>query len=136
MALPLVVVGIVMAWPIGRAVWTSLHLDQGTDGRSARFIGMDNYLGVLGSARWWQAVGILAAWTAIVVRVQLAVGLVLSSTMYQLTAVAPVMRVIVVAPFAVFPVAAATGAIAAVDGGFLAQWAGLDSSAGPLRTLA
>lgn len=135
MAIPMLVVVVVIGWPLGRAVWTSLHLQSGTDGRSPRFVGVDNYVGVLGSSRWWQAVAVLAAWTAIVVIVQLVVGLLLAATLHQLTVIAPAMRVVVVAPFAVFSVAAASGAIAAVDGGFLAQWAGIDSPAGPWRTL-
>lgn len=135
MALPILVVAVVIGWPIGRAIWASMHVDSGTDGQSPTFIGVDNYTGVLGSSRWWQAVGVLAAWTAIVVIVQILVGVLLAATMHQLTAIAPVLRVIVVAPFAVFSVAAASGAIAAVDGGFLAQWAGIDSPAGPWRTL-
>src|SRR5699024_2243880 len=102
----------------------SLHLQSGTDGRSPRFIGVDNYVGVLGSSRWWQAVAVLAAWTAIVVIVQLVVGLLLAATLHQLTVIAPAMRVVVVAPFAVFSVA----------GRFLAERAGRDARAGSRRT--
>lgn len=135
LAVPVLAVLTILGWSIGRAVWTSLQLESGTDGRSSEFIGLDNYAGTITSAQWWQAVGILAAWTTAVVLGQLVVGSVMAATLHQLTAVSAVLRVLVLTPFAVFSIAAATGALAAVDGGFLAQWAGIESAAGPLRTL-
>lgn len=135
MALPLMIVLAVLGWPIGRAIWTSLHLQSGTDNRSPVFIGLDNYAGVLSSSRWWYAVGILTAWTLIVVLCQLLIGSMMAASLHHLTIVAPVLRVLLVAPFAVVSIAAAAGAVAAVDGGFFAQWTGIESDAGNYRTL-
>lgn len=135
MALSLTVVLVVAGWPLGRAVWMSLHRNSASDGQPAAFIGLDNYTAVLSSGQWWKAVGFLAAWTAVVVIAQLVVGLVIGASLHQLTVIAPVMRVVVLVPFAAVAVAAATGAIAGIDGGFVAQWAGISSQAGPVRIL-
>ncbi|AWB93096.1 carbohydrate ABC transporter permease [Aeromicrobium chenweiae] len=124
----------VTAWPIGRAVWTSLHTQPLTNPEDRAFVGLDTYVQVLTSRSWWIAVAATLAIVAVAVLLQLVLGLAFAAALRRLTAWWPVTRVLVLLPFAMLAVVSAVVWRDAVTTGFAADWFRIDD-VGPVGQL-
>lgn len=121
-------------WPIGRAVWLSLHSAPLTGPDDRTFVGVDNYVDVLTNRPWWLAVATTLVIVVVVVVLQLVLGLAFAAALRRLTVLWPVTRFVVLLPFALLAVVTAVVWREAVTAGFAAQWWGLDD-VGPLGRL-
>lgn len=129
-----VVLLVVTVWPVGRAVWTSLRTAPLTSPRDRSFVGLDNYVNVLGSRTWWLAVAATLVIVVVVVALQLVLGLAFAVVLRRLTTVWPVTRVLVLLPFGMLSVVSAVVWRDAVTTGFAVAWFRLDD-VGPLGSL-
>lgn len=129
-----VVLLLVTAWPLGRAVWMSLSRSSLTAPDDRRFVGLDNYADILSSRTWWLAVAATLAVVAAVVLLQLVLGLAFAVAIRRLGAAWPVTRVLVLLPFGLLAVVSAIVWRDAVTTGFAASWFGLDD-VGPTGSL-
>jgi len=130
-----VVLVAVTAWPIGRAVWLSLHSHPLTSPDDRSFVGLDNYVDVLSSRTWWLAVAATLVVVTALVLLQLVLGLAFAAALHRLSIVWPVTRVLVLVPFGLLAVVSAVVWRDAVTTGFAAEWFRLDD-VGPLGSLA
>jgi multiple sugar transport system permease protein len=130
-----VVLLVVTAWPIGRAVWTSLHRSPLTSPDDRRFVGLDNYTDILSSRTWWLAVAATLVIVATMVVLQLVLGLAFAVALRRLGAAWPVTRVLVLLPFGMLAIVSAVVWRDAVTTGFAADWFGLDDDVGSLGSL-
>lgn len=78
--LTLALVGIA---PLIYAAWTSLHYYQLTKLRDVQFIGLDNYVTVLGSESFWEAMGRTFALLGTSLPLQIALGLGIALLLHQ-----------------------------------------------------
>lgn len=122
----IVVLLAVTAWPIGRAVWTSLSTYPLTSPDDRKFVGFENYVDVLTTRSWWVAVAATLAVIGVVVVLQLLLGLAFAAALRRVTVLWPVTRILVLVPFAMLAVVAAVVWRDAVTTGFAVQWFGLD----------
>jgi ABC-type sugar transport system permease subunit/ABC-type glycerol-3-phosphate transport system substrate-binding protein len=75
----LAVIALIALFPLGWALWESLHAhDLGTPWRGTPFVGLANYAEALSSARFWNALGRTALFTATSVSLELVLGLALA----------------------------------------------------------
>jgi multiple sugar transport system permease protein len=124
----------VTAWPIGRAVWTSFTSDALTSSGDGAFVGTDNYADVLSSRAWWEAVAATLVIVAVMVALQLAIGLAFAAALRRVVRLWPVAQLVLVLPFGLLAVVSALVWRDAVTTGFAAQWFGLDRI-GPFGSL-
>lgn len=117
---------VVTAWPIGRAVWTSLSTYPQTSPDDRTFVGFDNYVDVLTTRSWWIAVAATLAVIGFVVLLQLILGFAFAAALRRVTSMWPVTRVLVLVPFALLAVVSAVVWRDAFTTGFAAQWFDLD----------
>jgi multiple sugar transport system permease protein len=117
---------LVTAWPVVRAVWTSLFTSSLTSPDDRSFVGLDNYVDLLTSRTWWVAVAATLAIVAAAVLVQLVLGLLFAAALHRLTTVWPVTRVLLLLPFGLLAVVSAVVWRDAVTTGFVAEWFRLD----------
>lgn len=130
----IVVLLVVTGWPIGRGIWNSLSSYSLTTPDDRTFVGVDNYMDVLGSRSWWLAVAATLVVVVAAVLMQLVLGLVFAAALRKLTVLWPVTRVLVLMPFALLAVVSAVVWRDAVTTGFAAAWFRLDD-VGPLGSL-
>ncbi|KRC66391.1 hypothetical protein ASE12_17460 [Aeromicrobium sp. Root236] len=124
----------ITGWPIGRAIWLSLHSAPLTNPDDRTFVGADNYTDVLTNRSWWLAVATTLVIVVVVVLLQLLIGLVFAVALRRLTLLWPVTRLIVLLPFALLAVVSAVVWRDAVTTGFAAEWFSLDD-VGPFGQL-
>lgn len=122
-----IVLLVVTGWPIGRAVQTSLSSYSLANPDDRTFVGVDNYIEVLTSRSWWDAVVISLTIVVGVVILQLALGFAFAVALRRMTVLWPVTRILVLVPFALLAVVSAVIWRDAVTTGFLASWFRLDS---------
>lgn len=67
-------------WPIGRAVWMSLH-DWSFLRDDQVFVGFDNYTELLGDDRWWNALKNTLVYTVVTVSLNVGLALILAATL-------------------------------------------------------
>jgi multiple sugar transport system permease protein len=79
----LVVVATVL-YPAIWSLWISLHSWFPADGTGRRWVGLDNYGQVLGSARFWHAMKNLAYYVVVGVGLEMALGIALALALYEL----------------------------------------------------
>lgn len=125
---------LVTAWPIGRAIWMSLSTYPLTSPDDRSFVGLDNYADILSSRTWWLAVAATLAIVAVVVALQLILGLAFAAALRRMTVLWPVTRILVLVPFGMLAVVSAVMWRDAVTTGFAAEWFDLDD-VGPLGSL-
>lgn len=98
---------VVTAYPILYSLWLSLfRYDLRFPGRS-EFVGLDNYLSVVGSAIWWQALANTAFITVASVAVELVLGLVFAVVMHRTLTGRRTVRTSLLVPYAIITVVAA-----------------------------
>jgi len=129
-----VVLLVVTAWPIGRAVWLSLTSRPLTSPDDRSFVGVDNYVDVLSSRTWWLAVAATLIIVVAVVALQLVLGMAFAAALRRLTVLWPVTRILVLLPFGLLAVVSAVVWRDAVTTGFASAWFRLDD-VGPLGQL-
>jgi ABC-type sugar transport system permease subunit len=99
---------VIALFPLGWTVWESLHEhDLRMPWLGRPFVGLGNYVSILHDARFWQALGHTALFTAISVFVELSLGLALALAMNRAFRGRGVVRAAVLVPWAIPTVVAA-----------------------------
>jgi len=124
----------VTAWPVGRAVWTSLFTDPRPGSADRAFVGTDNYTAIVSSRTWWEAVATTLVIVVLMVAVQLAIGLAFAAALRRVGRPWPVAQLLLLLPFGLLAIVSAVVWRDAVTTGFAAQWFGLDD-VGPFGAL-
>jgi multiple sugar transport system permease protein len=119
----LVVIAIVAAYPILYAIWLSLHQYSVIHPGLSRWVGLDNYRDALTSSDFWSAVKVTFIFTAISVTLELVLGMGMALLMHTAFRARPVLRAVVLVPWAILTVGTALiwRYIVAPDSGFLNQ---------------
>lgn len=102
LALPvLVFLVLVVAYPLGYAVWLSLHQIQFFGGYSSEFVGLDNYRSVLTDDGFWWSAWVTLRFTAESVVLAMLIGLALALVLNRPMRAAGLVRTLVILPWAV-----------------------------------
>ncbi len=102
------VIALIAVFPLGYTVWESLHMhDLRMPWLGRPFVGLDNYVEILGDHRFWQAMGHTFFFTAATVSLELALGLFLALAMNRAFRGRALMRAAVLVPWAIPTVVAA-----------------------------
>ncbi|MEJ2864591.1 carbohydrate ABC transporter permease [Actinomycetospora flava] len=120
-----VVMLLVTAYPIVQAVFDSLFDYRLTDPENSSFVGLGNYGVILTDSVWWTSFGVTAFITVVTVAVELVLGFGLALVMLNaLKALRPVLRTVILIPYAVITVVSAFAWQFAfsVDSGFVNSW--------------
>lgn len=120
-----VVMLLVTAYPILQAVYYSLFDYRLTDPDKRSFVGLNNYLVILTDSVWWTSFGVTVFITVVTVAVELVLGFALALVMIKaLKAIRPVLRAVILIPYAVITVVAAFAWQYAfsLDSGFVNSW--------------
>ena len=116
---------LVTAYPILQATYDSLFNYRLTDPENRSFIGLRNYYVVLTDPLWWQALGVTLFITVVTVAVELVLGFALAMVMAKaLKSLRPVLRAVILIPYAVITVVSALAWKFAfdIDTGFVNHW--------------
>jgi len=98
---------LVTAYPIGYAIYLSLfRYDLRTPGEN-QFIGLDNYILILSSGVWWQAVIATAIITVVSVAIELVIGLGFALVMHRALFARRTVRTSILIPYGIITVIAA-----------------------------
>jgi len=116
----------VTAYPIGYAVYLSLHRADLRFPDATRFIGLDNYETVLSSHLWWQDLGTTVTIMVISVAIELALGMLLAVVMHRALVGRGLVRASILVPYGIITVVAALAwQFAFTPGtGFVNEWLG------------
>jgi multiple sugar transport system permease protein len=119
----MVVIAIVAAFPIGYAIWLSLHQYSVIHPGLSRWVGLDNYIDALKSSDFWSATKTTFIFTAISVTLELIIGIGMALLMHAAFRGRAVLRAVVLVPWAVLTVGTAImwRSIVEPDLGFLNQ---------------
>jgi multiple sugar transport system permease protein len=116
---------LVTAYPILQAVYYSLFNYRLTDPDNRSFIGLSNYGVILTDSLWWQALAVTIFITVVTVAVELVLGFGLAMVMAKaLKSLRPLLRAVILIPYAVITVVSALGWKFAfdIDTGFVNHW--------------
>jgi trehalose/maltose transport system permease protein len=121
----------VTAWPIIYSIWLSLQRYDLRFPDDRKFIGLDNYIAVLGDRYWWTAFGITVLLTVVSVAIELVLGMVLALIMHRTLVGRGLVRTVSLIPYGIVTVVAAFSWFYAwnSDTGYLAD---LTGSSAPL----
>jgi multiple sugar transport system permease protein len=103
----IVVIALVAAYPIGYAVWLSLHEYSVRVPGLSRFAGFRNYSTALGSSEFWDACKTTFIFTGASVFLELLIGLGMALIMHRSFAGRGLLRTVVLVPWAVLTVVTA-----------------------------
>jgi multiple sugar transport system permease protein len=119
----MIVIALVAAFPIGYAIWLSLHQYSVIHPGLSRWVGLDNFIDALKSHDFWSATKTTFIFTVISVSLELAIGTVMALLMHQAFKGRAVLRAVVLVPWAVLTVGTAImwKTIVEPDLGFLNQ---------------
>ncbi|MGZ5407953.1 MAG: carbohydrate ABC transporter permease [Aeromicrobium sp.] len=120
----------VTAWPLARAIYLSLYNYPFTNPGDRKFVGLDNYLNVLGNGDWWRSVGWAFAIVVVVVTIQLLLGFLFANVLNHLVRLLPIARIFVLLPFAAMSLFVAFSWREGLDGGYLNEWFRFDDLGG------
>ena len=95
----------VIVLPLGHAFWTSLHRVRGL---SSTFVGLANYVRVLGDEAFWHSLGVSLVFTTSCVVLHMALGLGLALVLHRLTFAKTTLRILFLTPWMVAPAVGAT----------------------------
>ena len=98
---------VVTAWPMLYALWLSLFRYDLRFPDQREFIGLDNYLSVLSSEAWWQALFNTLVITVGSVFIELVLGLVFALIMHRILIGRRVVRTALLVPYGIITVVAA-----------------------------
>jgi len=91
---------LLVAYPIGYSFWVSLHRDNLAQPALRRFIGLDNYLGLLSDPAFLTSLGVSALFVLLVVGVTVVLGLALALVLNETFLGRGVLRSLVLLPWA------------------------------------
>jgi multiple sugar transport system permease protein len=97
----------VTAWPIIYSVWLSLQRYDLRFPDDRRFVGLDNYVAVLGDRYWWTAFGVTILLTVVSVVIELVLGMVLALIMHRTLVGRGLVRTVSLIPYGIVTVVAA-----------------------------
>ncbi|MGH2866148.1 MAG: carbohydrate ABC transporter permease [Solirubrobacteraceae bacterium] len=119
----LIVILIVAAYPIGYAIWLSLHQYSVIHPGLSRWVGVDNYRDALKSGAFWSSVKTTFVFTAISVSLELVIGMGMALLMHAAFRGRSILRAAVLVPWAILTVGTAImwRSIVQPDVGFLNQ---------------
>ena len=112
----------VTAYPILYAFWLSLHRSDLRFPDASEFIGLENYVTVLGAGRWWADVGHTLILTVISVGIELVLGMLLALVMHHALVGRGLVRTAALIPYGIVTVVAAFAwrlAFSGSEGGFV-----------------
>ncbi|MGW0519086.1 carbohydrate ABC transporter permease [Crossiella sp. NPDC003009] len=114
----------VTGWPIIYSVWLSLQRFDLKFPDKREFVGLDNYVAVLGNSYWWTAFGITSLLTLITVVIELVLGMALAMIMHRTIVGRGLVRTSALIPYGIVTVVAAfSWRYAWTPGtGYLAEW--------------
>ena len=99
----------VTAYPIGYAIFLSLHKVSFATPGAMSFVGLGNYQTVLTDKYWWTAFVVTVAITAISVTIELVLGMALALVMHRTVFGKGLVRTAVLIPYGIVTVAASYG---------------------------
>lgn len=119
----------VTGWPIIYSVWLSLQRYDLRFPDQREFVGLDNYIAVLGDGYWWTAVGITSLITVVSVVIELVLGMVLALVMHRTLVGRGLVRTVSLIPYGIVTVVAAFSWFYAwnSDTGYLADLLGAEA---------
>jgi multiple sugar transport system permease protein len=97
----------VTGWPIIYSVWLSLQRYDLRFPDERKFIGLDNYIAVLGDRYWWTAFGITTLLTLVSVVIELVLGMILALIMHRTLVGRGLVRTVSLIPYGIVTVVAA-----------------------------
>jgi multiple sugar transport system permease protein len=97
----------VTAYPIGYAVYLSLHRFNLAFPNAVKFVGLSNYWAVLTSPYWWQSLKVTAIITVFSVAIELVLGMLLAIVMHRTIFGRGAVRTFALIPYGIVTVAAA-----------------------------
>jgi multiple sugar transport system permease protein len=103
----LAVIALVAAYPIGYAIWLSLHQYSVRVAGLSRFVGLDNYINALKSSDFWSATKITFLFSVVSVTLELIIGLAMAVAMHQAFRGRAILRTVVLVPWAILTVVTA-----------------------------
>lgn len=98
---------LVTAWPMLYAAWLSLFRHDLRFPAEREFVGLDNYLAVLGSEAWWQALSNTFVITAASVAIELVLGFAFALVMHHTLVARRLVRTALLVPYGIVTVVAA-----------------------------
>jgi len=121
---------LVTAYPLAFAVYLSLFSYRLTDPSGREFVGLRNYLTVLGDALWWTDVQTTVIITVVTVAVELALGFAGALIMHRIAFARRTVRTAILVPYGIITVVSAFAwqYAFALDSGFVNTWFGLGST--------
>jgi multiple sugar transport system permease protein len=103
----LLVIAVVAAYPIGYAIWLSLHEYSLRVAGLSRWSGLGNYVDAFQSSEWWSAVSFTFILTVISVTIELLLGLAMALAMHEAFKGRGLLRTVVLVPWATLTVVTA-----------------------------
>jgi multiple sugar transport system permease protein len=103
----LIVIAIVAAYPIGYAIWLSLHQYSVRVANLSRWVGLDNYIDSIKSSDFWHSAGTTFLFSGISVTLELIIGLGMALAMHQAFRGRAILRTVVLVPWAILTVVTA-----------------------------
>ena len=126
-----VVMLLVTAYPLAKAIYLSLFNYRLTDPAAREFVGLHNYGVVLTDGLWWQTVFTTVFITVTTVAIELVLGFALALTMHRIMVGRKLVRTSILIPYGIITVVAAYAwqYAFALDSGFVNTWFGLGDKA-------
>jgi multiple sugar transport system permease protein len=120
----LVVMLLVTAYPMFRAIYLSLYNYRLTDPQGRTFNGLDNYVTVLSDPKWWTAVVTTVLITVVTVSIELVIGFGFAMVMHRIIFGRGVIRTSILIPYGIITVVSAFAwqFAFANDSGFINAW--------------
>jgi multiple sugar transport system permease protein len=103
----MLLIALVAAYPIGYAIWLSLHEYSVRVAGLSRWAGLKNYTTALGDSEWWAAFSHTLIFTVSSVALELVIGLAMALAMHSAFRGQGVLRTVVLVPWAVLTVVTA-----------------------------
>jgi multiple sugar transport system permease protein len=122
--------GIVMlavaGYPIGYAIYLSLQRSDLRFPAAQKFVGLDNYVSVLTSSRWWTDLQTTVVITVIAVSIEFVIGMALALVMHRALVGRGLVRTTILVPYGIITVVAALAWQYAFTPnlGFVNEWLG------------
>src|SRR4051812_389315 len=104
----LLLIAVVAAYPIGYAIWLSLHEYSVRVAGLSRWAGLKNYTNALGDPKFWDAVKTTFIFTGASVVLETLIGLGMAMAMHSAFRGQGVLRTVVLVPWAILTVVTAT----------------------------
>ena len=116
----------VAGYPIGYAIYLSLQRSDLRFPAAQKFVGLDNYVSVLTSSRWWNDLQTTVVITVIAVSIEFVIGMALALVMHRALVGRGLVRTTILVPYGIITVVAALAWQYAFTPnlGFVNEWLG------------